>query len=100
MTLGEAARGSATQARMEIGDSGELRIVWCRLKRGVVGDVVAMQELSGQGAAGWLSILIPVLDQLERQRVHRQRLRVAKTAEKLVRDRERRPAKAVRRKRA
>jgi hypothetical protein len=99
MTLGEAARGSAAQARMEIGDSGELRIVWRRLKRGVVGDVMAIHELSRQGAAGWLSMLIPVLDQLERQRVHRQRLRAAKTAEKLARDRERRPAKAARRKR-
>ena len=99
MTLGEAAGGSATQARMESGDSGELRLVWRRLQSGVVGEIVASHELSREAAAGWLSILIPVLDQLERQRVHRQRLRLAKTAEKQARDLERRPTKAVRRKR-
>ena len=90
MTLGEAVGGSATQARMEIEDSGELRLVWRRLDGGVVGDVVAVHELPREGPAGWLSILIPVLDQLERQRVHRQRLRAAKTAEKWARDLERR----------
>jgi hypothetical protein len=99
MTLGDAAGGSATQARMESGDSGELRLVWRRLDSGVVGEIVASHELSREVAAGWLSILIPVLDQIERQRVHRQRLRVAKTAEKQARDLERRPTKAVRRKR-
>lgn len=99
MTLGEAPDGSATQARMEIGESGDLRLVWRRLDNGVVGEVVALHELSHDSAAGWLKILVPVLDQIERQRVHRQRLRVAKTAEKQARDLERRPTRAVRRKR-
>jgi len=36
MTLGEAPDGSATQARMEIGESGDLRLVWRRLDNGVV----------------------------------------------------------------
>jgi hypothetical protein len=81
---------SATQARMEIQGSGELRLVWRRLDGGVVGDVVALHELPRESAAGWLSILVPVLDQLERQRVHRQRLSAAKTAEKWARDLERR----------
>jgi hypothetical protein len=90
MTLGDAVGGSATQARMEIEDSGELHLVWRRLDGGVVGDVVALHELPRESAAGWLSILVPVLDQLERQRVHRQRLSVAKTAEKWARDLERR----------
>jgi hypothetical protein len=90
MTLGDAVGGSATQARMEIEDSGELHLVWRRLDGGVVGDVVALHQLPRESAAGWLSILVPVLDQLERQRVHRQRLSTAKTAEKWARDLERR----------
>jgi hypothetical protein len=90
MTLGDEVGGSATQARMEIQGSGELRLVWRRLDGGVVGDVVALHELPRESAAGWLSILVPVLDQLERQRVHRQRLSAAKTAEKWARDLERR----------
>jgi hypothetical protein len=44
-----------------------------------------LHELSRERAAGWLSILRPVRDQLERQRVHRQRMRAAKTAEKWAR---------------
>jgi hypothetical protein len=85
LTVGGALGGSATQATMEIADRGELRIVWRQLDSGVVGAVVALHELSRERAAGWLSILLPVRHQLEGQRVHRQRLRAAKTAEKWAR---------------
>jgi len=85
LTVGGALGGSASQASMEIGDSGELRVVWRRLDSGVVGETIALHELSRERAAGWLSILRPVRDQLERQRVHRQRMRAAKTAEKWAR---------------
>jgi hypothetical protein len=89
LTVGGTLGGTATQASMEIGDSGELRLVWRKLDSGVVGEVLAVHELSPQRVSGWLSILIPVRDQLERQRVHRQRLRAAKTAEKWARALER-----------
>lgn len=85
LTVGGALGGSATQATMEIGDQGGLRLVWRRLDSGVVGEIVAVHELTRDRAAGWLSILRPVRDQLERQRVHRQRMRAAKTAEKWAR---------------
>ena len=85
LTVGGALGGSATQASMEIGDRGELRLVWRQLDSGVVGEVLAAHELSPQRVEGWLSILVPIRDQLERQRVHRQRMRAAKTAEKWAR---------------
>ena len=89
LTVGGNLGGTATQASMEIGESGELRLVWRKLDSGVVGEVLAFHELSPQRLSGWLSILIPVRDQLERQRVHRQRMRAAKTAEKWARALER-----------
>jgi hypothetical protein len=89
LTVGGTLGGTATQASMEIGDSDELRLVWRKLDSGVVGEVLAVHELSPQRVSGWLSILIPVRDQLERQRVHRQRMRAAKTAEKWARALER-----------
>jgi hypothetical protein len=89
LTVGGALGGSATQASMEVGESGELRLVWRRLDSGVVGETLALHELSPQRVSGWLSILVPVRDQLERQRVHRQRMRAAKTAEKWARALER-----------
>jgi hypothetical protein len=89
LTVGGTLGGSATQAAMEAGDSGAWRLVWRRLDSGVVGEVLAFHELSPQRLSGWLSILLPVRDQLERQRVHRQRMRAAKTAEKWARALER-----------
>lgn len=89
LTVGEVLGGTATQASLEIDDFGDLRLIWRRLDSGVVGEVVALHELSRQRATGWLSILLPVRDQLERQRVHRQRMRAAKTAEKWARALER-----------
>ena len=89
LTVGGTLGGSATQAAMEAGDSGAWRLVWRRLDGGVVGEVLAFHELSPQRLSGWLSILLPVRDQLERQRVHRQRMRAAKTAEKWARALER-----------
>jgi len=89
LTVGGTLGGSATQAAMEAGDSGAWRLVWRRLDSGVVGEVLAFHELSPQRLSGWLSILVPVRDQLEQQRVHRQRMRPAKTAEKWARALER-----------
>jgi hypothetical protein len=81
LTLGGTLGGLATQATMELA-GGEIRIIWRRLESGLVGDTVAVQELSRDRANGWLKALVPVRDQLERQRVHHQRLRAAKMAEK------------------
>ena len=89
LTVGSSLGGEATQAAIEIGDWGEIRLVWRQLDNGVVGEIVGVHELSRQRADGWLSILIPVRDQLERQRVHRQRLRAARMAEKWARAMER-----------
>jgi hypothetical protein len=84
ITLGGTLGGPATQATLELGDWG-IGIVWARLQSGVVGEIMAMQELSFERARGWLSMLLPVRDDLERRRVHRQRLRPARTAEKWAR---------------
>ncbi|MGA3030643.1 MAG: hypothetical protein ABSE58_07915 [Candidatus Limnocylindrales bacterium] len=81
LTLGSSLGGPATQASLESGGEG-VRIVWRRLSSGVVGDVVAVQELSFDRVDGWLRLLRPVRGDLERRRVHRQRLRPARTAEK------------------
>lgn len=88
LTLGGTLGGPATQASLELGKS-EMRVIWRRLDSGLVGDVIAVQELTRERAAGWLSLLRPVREQLERDRVHRQRLRPAKTAEKWARALER-----------
>ncbi len=84
LTLSDVLGGRATQASLETVDGG-VRIVWRKLDSGVVGDVVAVQELSYQRMDGWLCILRPVRDDLERRRVHRQRLSPARTAEKWAR---------------
>jgi hypothetical protein len=81
LTLGGTLGGRATQASMEVRGM-DLRIVWRVLESGVVGEVVAVHDLSHERAAGWLSLLRPVRDDLERQRAHRQRMRPAKTAER------------------
>jgi hypothetical protein len=88
LTLGSSLGGFATQASMEFGDWG-IGIVWRKLESGVVGDVVAAQELSSERVAGWLRMLRPAVKSLEERRVHRQRLRPARTAEKWARALER-----------
>jgi len=89
LTVGSSLGGEASQASIEIGDWGELRLVWRQLDNGVVGEILGVHELSRERAAGWLSILIPVRDKLERDRVHHQRLRAARMAEKWARAMER-----------
>ncbi len=84
LTLGTRMGGPATQAALQTGDFG-VGIVWRRLECGVVGDVVAVQELSPERGNGWLTLLRPVRETLERHHAHRQRLRPAKTAEKWAR---------------
>jgi hypothetical protein len=84
LTLSDVLGGRATQASLEIVEGG-VEIVWRKLDSGVVGGVVALQELSHQRLEGWLSMLRPVRDDLERRRVHRQRLSPARTAEKWAR---------------
>lgn len=81
LTLGSTLGGIATQASLEIGDWG-IGIVWRKLDNGVVGDVMAVQELSYERVDGWLRLLRPVRDELARNRAHRQRLSPARTAEK------------------
>lgn len=88
LTLGSYLGGPATQASLEFGDWG-IGIMWRSLDNGVVGGVVAAQELSHERVDGWLSLLRPVLLDLERRRVHHQRLRPARTAEKWARVMER-----------
>lgn len=84
MTLGTSLGGPAAQASLECGDWG-VGIVWRKLRSGLVGDVVAVQELSYERVDGWLRLLRPVLVDLESRRVHRQRLRPSRTAEKWAR---------------
>lgn len=88
LTLGSSVGGPATQASLETGEWG-VGIVWRKLRSGVVEDVVAVQELSYERVDGWLRLLRPVRDELSRKRVHRQRLRAARTAEKWARALER-----------
>ncbi len=88
LTLGTTLGGPATQASLEHGEWG-VGIVWRKLNSGVVGEVVAVQELTYGRAEGWLKLLVPVRRRLEEQRAHRQRLRPARTAEKWARALER-----------
>jgi hypothetical protein len=88
LTLGSTLGGPATQATLEIGEFG-IGIVWRKLDNGVVGGVVAVQELSYERVDGWLRLLRPVRDELARRRAHRQRLSPARTAEKWARAMER-----------
>ena len=81
LTLGGSLGGPAMQASLETGEWG-IGIVWRTLRSGVVGDVVAVQELTYERLDGWLRLLRPVRDDLARRRVHRQRLRPARVAEK------------------
>jgi hypothetical protein len=84
LTLGTSLGGPATQASLECGDWG-VGIVWRKLHSGLVSDVLAVQELSYERVEGWLRLLCPVRDDLERRRVHRQRLRPSRMAEKWAR---------------
>jgi hypothetical protein len=88
LALGSSLGGYATQASLEFGEWG-IGIVWRKLESGVVGDVVAAQELFYERVEGWLSMLRPVLKSLEGRRVHRQRLLPARTAERWARALER-----------
>ena len=88
LTLGTTLGGPATQASLEYGDWG-VGIVWRKLRSGVVGEVVAVQELSYERVEGWLRLLRPVRLDVERRRAHRQRLRPARTAEMWARALER-----------
>jgi hypothetical protein len=84
LTLGTGVGGSATQASLECGPWG-VGIEWRRLRSGVAGDMLAVHKLSYQRVDAWLKLLLPIRDDLERRRVHRQRLRAARTAEKWAR---------------
>ncbi len=84
LTLGTRMGGPASQAALQTGDFG-IGIIWRRLTSGVVGDVLAVQELTHERVIGWLTLLRPVQETLERHHAHRQRLRPAKTAEKWAR---------------
>ena len=88
LTLGGSLGGPATQASLECGDWG-IGIVWRKLVSGVVGEVVAVQELTYERVDGWIRLLRPVHDDLSRRRVPRQRLRPARTAERWARALER-----------
>jgi hypothetical protein len=88
LTLGTTLGGPATQASLEYGDWG-VGIVWRKLRSGVVGDIVAVHELSYERVEGWLRLLGPVRLDIEAKRAHRQRLRPARTAEKWARALER-----------
>jgi hypothetical protein len=88
LTLGSTVGGPATQVSLECGDWG-VGLVWRELDNGVVGPVVAVQEFTYERVDGWLTILRPVRDDLERRRSHRQRLRPARLAEKWARAMER-----------
>lgn len=88
LTLGTTVGGQATQASLEYGQWG-VGVVWRRLDNGLVGDVLAVHELSYDRVNGWLAILRPVREDLERSRAPRRRLKPARTAEKWARAMER-----------
>ena len=88
LTLGTTLGGPATQASLEYGDWG-VGIVWRKLRSGVAGDVLAVHELSYERVEGWLTLLRPVLLDIEAKRAHRQRLRPARTADRWARALER-----------
>jgi hypothetical protein len=88
LTLGGSLGGFATQASMEFGSWG-IGIVWRKLDSGVVGDLVAVQEMNYERVEAWLGTLRLVLGSLEARRAHRQRLRPAHIAEKWARALER-----------
>jgi len=88
LVLGTTLGGPATQASIETGEWG-VGIVWRTLDNGVVGEIVAVNELTYERVDGWLAILRPFRDRLDRDRVHRQRLRPARTAERWARALER-----------
>lgn len=81
LTVAGSLGGPATQASMQYSETA-VCVVWRRLESGVVGDVLAWQQLSHERAQGWLSMLQPILADLEQRRVHRQRLLPARTAER------------------
>ena len=84
LTLGTYMSGPAAQASLVCGEWG-VGIVWRKLDNGIVGGIVAAQELSHERVEGWLSLLRPILAGLEQRRVHRQRLRPARMADKWAR---------------
>lgn len=81
LTVAGSLGGPATQASLQYSETG-ICVAWRRLESGVVGDVMAWQELSHDRAQGWLSMLRPVLLDLEQREVHRHRLLPARTAER------------------
>jgi hypothetical protein len=88
LVLGNSLGGSATQATLLNGDWG-IGIVWRQLQSGIAGKVIAVQEWSPERAQGWVSMLVSLREDLERRRVHHQRLLPARTAEKWTRALER-----------
>jgi hypothetical protein len=88
LTLGSSLGGPATQASLETGEWG-VGIVWRKLRSGMVEEVVARQELSYERVDGWLRLLRPIRDDLGRRRVHRQRLKAARQADRWARALER-----------
>jgi hypothetical protein len=88
MTVAGSLGGPATQASLQYSETS-ICVVWRRLESGVVGDVLAWQELSHERAQGWLNMLRPILFDLEQRPVHRHRLLPARTAERWARALER-----------
>ena len=84
LTVAGSLGGPAAQATLQYTETG-ICVAWRRLQSGVVGSVIAWQELSPERAQGWLNMLRPMLADLERRRVHRQRLLPARTAERWAR---------------
>ena len=87
LTLGTTARGTATQASLRWATWG-VWIEWRKLRHGVAGDVLAVQELPHDRIQAWLELLLPIREELERRGVHQDRLRPAQMAEKSARSRE------------
>jgi hypothetical protein len=84
MTLGTTATGSATQASLRWSEWG-VGLEWRKLRHGVAGEILAVQKLGFDRVEFWLKLLLPIRDDLENRRVHRQRLRPARMAEKWAR---------------
>jgi hypothetical protein len=88
LTVSGTLGGPAVQASLQYNETC-ICLVWRRLQSGVVGELLAWQELSHGRAQGWLNMLQPMLLDLERRRVHHQRLLPARTAARWARALER-----------
>jgi hypothetical protein len=80
LVLGEKLGADAVQGSIERTERG-LCMVWRRLSSGVVEELLSWHLLTPARAIGWLKVLWPIAEELDRRGAHRHRLLPARTAE-------------------